>query len=142
MSPEQTGRMNRAVDYRTDFYSLGVTLYELLTGRAPFTSDDPLELIHAHIARDAARRRRSRSAVPEQVSRIVLQAAREDRRGPLPERARASSTTSSVRAASGRRRSDRAVRARRTRRRRTASSSRRSSTAASARSRELLEGVR
>lgn len=51
MSPEQTGRMNRAMDYRTDFYSLGVTLYEMLTGQLPFTSDDMLELVHSHIAR-------------------------------------------------------------------------------------------
>ncbi len=50
MSPEQTGRMNRAIDYRTDFYSLGVTLYELLTGQRPFDSDDPLELVHAHLS--------------------------------------------------------------------------------------------
>ncbi|NJN66876.1 MAG: serine/threonine protein kinase [Chloroflexaceae bacterium] len=51
MSPEQTGRMNRSIDYRTDFYSLGVTWYELLTGQLPFASPDALELIHSHIAR-------------------------------------------------------------------------------------------
>ncbi|MEC4849566.1 MAG: AAA family ATPase [Jaaginema sp. PMC 1079.18] len=50
ISPEQTGRMNRGIDYRSDFYSLGIAFYELLAGSVPFTSDDPLELIHAHIA--------------------------------------------------------------------------------------------
>ena len=51
MSPEQTGRMNRAIDYRSDFYSLGVTLYEMLAGKLPFESDDALELVHCHIAK-------------------------------------------------------------------------------------------
>ncbi|MGB7710228.1 MAG: AAA family ATPase, partial [Microcoleus sp.] len=51
MSPEQTGRMNRGLDYRTDFYSLGVTFYELLTGQLPFNSIEPMELVHCHIAR-------------------------------------------------------------------------------------------
>ncbi|MEG4342599.1 AAA family ATPase [Microcoleus sp. A003_D6] len=51
MSPEQTGRMNRGIDYRTDFYSLGITFYQLLTGQLPFNSTDPMELVHCHIAR-------------------------------------------------------------------------------------------
>ncbi|HXW05336.1 MAG TPA: sigma 54-interacting transcriptional regulator [Vicinamibacterales bacterium] len=71
-SPEQTGRINRVVDHRSDIYALGATLYELLTGRPPFSSEDSLELIHAHIARTPEPPSSLDPAVPEQVSRIVM----------------------------------------------------------------------
>jgi hypothetical protein len=72
ISPEQTGRMNRDVDYRTDFYSLGVIFYELLTGNLPFSSDDPLELIHAHIAKTPPSPAEVNPETPETVSKIVM----------------------------------------------------------------------
>ena len=52
LAPEQTGRMNRGIDYRADFYALGVTFFELLTGQLPFLTDDPMELVHCHIAKE------------------------------------------------------------------------------------------
>ncbi len=52
IAPEQTGRMNRPLDYRADFYSLGITFYEMLTGRVPFKGNDPLELLHCHLAKE------------------------------------------------------------------------------------------
>lgn len=68
ISPEQTGRMNRRIDYRTDFYSLGITFYEMLTGRLPFQSEDPLELIHSHIA---VQPEFPDSEIPEVIRNIV-----------------------------------------------------------------------
>ena len=72
MSPEQTGRMNRAIDYRSDFYSLGVTFYQMLTGQLPFVTNDPLELIHAHIAKQPVPPHQLNPEIPEAVSNIVL----------------------------------------------------------------------
>jgi predicted ATPase len=71
MAPEQTGRMNRPMDYRADFYSLGVTLYELCAGRLPFDTDDPLELVHSHLARHPVPVLDLEPGVPEAISDIV-----------------------------------------------------------------------
>ncbi len=72
MSPEQTGRMNRVVDFRTDFYSLGVIFYEILTGAPPFSSQNPVELIHAHMARYPAAPYTIRPDIGPVISAIVL----------------------------------------------------------------------
>ena len=72
MSPEQTGRMSRKVDYRTDFYSLGVVFYEQLTGNPPYISEDPLGIIHSHIAKGPIPPNKLEAEVPEQVSAIVM----------------------------------------------------------------------
>src|SRR5258705_553133 len=72
MAPEQTGRMNRSVDTRSDLYSLGVTFYEMLTGTLPFTASDPMEWVHCHIARQPVPPRNRVGTVPVQLSAIVL----------------------------------------------------------------------
>ncbi|MEG4811470.1 AAA family ATPase [Microcoleus sp. F8-D3] len=72
MSPEQTGRMNRVLDYRTDFYSLGVTFYELLTNQLPFESVDALELVHCHIAKEPTPPHEINPEIPLPVSEIVM----------------------------------------------------------------------
>ncbi len=72
ISPEQTGRMNRDLDYRSDYYSLGVLLFELLTGRRPFEADNPLEWVHGHISRLPPPPHEITPEVPEEVSAIVL----------------------------------------------------------------------
>ena len=72
MSPEQTGRMNRTLDRSTDFYSLGATFYRLLTQRLPFETDDPLELVHCHIAKQPIPPHELNPEVPRAVSNIVM----------------------------------------------------------------------
>ncbi|WP_437915056.1 AAA family ATPase [Sorangium sp. So ce302] len=72
IAPEQTGRMNRSVDFRADLYSLGVTLYELFTGALPFDASDPLELVHGHIARSPRAPLASRPDLPPVLSDVIL----------------------------------------------------------------------
>ena len=72
MSPEQTGRMNRSIDYRTDFYSLGVTFYEMLAGQLPFSSNDPMELVHCHIAKQPKSLNQLNPEIPKAVVDIIM----------------------------------------------------------------------
>ncbi len=72
VSPEQTGRMNRFVDYRTDLYSMGIILYELITGKLPFDAKDAMGLVHAHIAGTIVPPHQIRESIPKAISDIIL----------------------------------------------------------------------
>ncbi|MCR9142856.1 MAG: AAA family ATPase [bacterium] len=72
ISPEQTGRMNRAIDYRTDFYSLGVTFFQMVTGQLPFDSSDQMEMVHNHIAVQPTPPDQIFEEIPQAVSAIIM----------------------------------------------------------------------
>jgi predicted ATPase/signal transduction histidine kinase/GAF domain-containing protein/ActR/RegA family two-component response regulator len=72
MAPEQTGRMNRSIDARSDLYSLGVTFYQMLTGRLPFIASNPMEWVHCHIARQPLTPGERAVGLPPQLSTIIM----------------------------------------------------------------------
>lgn len=78
ISPEQSGRMNRLIDYRTDLYSLGITFYELLTGKRPFIEDDRLKLVHAHIAKVPRALKEVKEDLPQALSDLVSKLLEKD----------------------------------------------------------------
>ena len=72
ISPEQTGRMNRGIDYRSDYYSLGVIFYEMFTGQLPFQSNDAIELVHCHIAKSPTPPFKVNENVPHIISDLIM----------------------------------------------------------------------
>jgi predicted ATPase/serine phosphatase RsbU (regulator of sigma subunit) len=72
ISPEQTGRMNRSIDYRTDFYALGITFYELLTHHLPFETEDKMELVHCHLAKQPVPPHQLNPDIPRMLSEIIM----------------------------------------------------------------------
>lgn len=78
ISPEQTGKINRVIDYRSDYYGLGVTLYELFTGSTPFESGDNLALIHCHLARQPVEPYIQNTDLPEPMSQIIMKLLSKD----------------------------------------------------------------
>ncbi|MBV0933630.1 AAA family ATPase [Marinobacterium weihaiense] len=78
IAPEQTGRINRSIDYRSDYYSLGATLYEMMTGRPPFVSNDSMVLVHDLIAKQPSVPHQVNPQLPEMLSRVILKLLAKD----------------------------------------------------------------